>query len=329
MLSDPEERVRFNTERSFRYNLLTLSCTEYIGQLETEVANKASEAAELRAENSQLKSEIAQLQEFTRNVLRSPAFSSFLAEMEKSQTQSAPSTKPQQLIAVPEPQPNYHKDINPNMMSMPNDDWCLGYGTGVAGAPSWAISPQVFSAYDLPQGPSVLQDFSGKASRPSYEDTFDWSQFPPPVDGFSPNNAVRSMVLPSVEEEAKLEVDCDMSDDESPEFVPPENLSDLYASKSGNISERIEALSPGIGLDSLLGKLEAVINGEVDANDVFNVPAGQVQERVKTVPQANNNYGLVQGEGEAPEQYMQRCRDVTRMFDIMETYKRVGGIVGA
>lgn len=287
---------------------------EYIGQLEAEVANKTSEAAELRAENTTLKSELQQLQEFTRSVLRSPAFSSFLAELEKGHaTASAPAPAEPTPAPVPEPQTSYHKDPNPNML---NDDWALAYGP-VAGAPIWATNAQVYAVTHLPQGPVNLQDLSGKATGAKTEDFIDWRAFPPPVDGFSPNYTEKTPLAPVEEEDYEMYD----AEEEQTAYIMPDNLEDLVAAKQGNISDRIEKLAPGVGLDSLLGTLEAVISGEVDVKEAFS-STGVVVEKVEKV---ENEETLV--EEDTPE-YRQRCKDVARMFGVMESFKRVGDIIG-
>ncbi|RPB20437.1 hypothetical protein L211DRAFT_518666 [Terfezia boudieri ATCC MYA-4762] len=285
---------------------------EYIGQLEAEVANKTSEAAELRAENTTLKSELQQLQEFTRSVLRSPAFSSFLAELEKGHaTASAPTPAEPTPALVLEPQTSYHKDPNPNMLNLAHDDWALAYGP-VAGAPTWATNTQVYAVTHLPQGPVNLQDLSGKAIGLKTEDFIDWRAFPPPADGFSPNFTEKTALAP-------VEEDYEMYDaeEEQAAYIMPDNLEDLVAAKQGNISDRIEKLAPGVGLDSLLGTLEAVVNGEVEVKEAFSSTG--VLEKV------DDKETLV--EEDTPE-YRQRCKDVARMFDVMESFKRVGDIIG-
>lgn len=283
---------------------------EYIGQLEAEVANKTSEAAELRAENTTLKSELQQLQEFTRSVLRSPAFSSFLAELEKAQGAASAPAEP---TPAPVPQQSYHKDPNPNMLNLANDDWALAYGP-VAGAPMWATNTQVYAVTELPQGPVNLQDLSGKAIKARAEDFIDWSAFPPPVDGFSPNYTEKTTLAPVAEEDYEMYD----ADEEETAYIMPDNLEDLVAAKEGKISDRIEKLAPGVGLDSLLGKLEAVITGEVDVKEAFST-AGEAGEKVEG--------GEILMEEDSAE-YRQRCRDVARMFDVMESFKRVGDIIG-
>jgi len=292
---------------------------EYIGQLEAEVANKTSESAELRAENTTLKSELQQLQDFTRSILRSPAFASFLAEFEKKQTNPSAPAEPTPVPTVPEPQPTYNKDPNPNMMNLANEDWALAYGP-VAGAPLWSSAPQVYAVFDLPQGPANLQDLSGKATVAKPEEFIDWSTFPPPADGFSPNFFDKTK-LPAVSEEE----DYHMNGVEETLSVMPDRLEDLVAAKEGKISDRIEKLSPGVGLDSLLGRLEAVITGEVDVQEAFASsiePPCEVSE--------SEGEGRVNGEvvPEDPTLYRERCKDVAKMFDVLETYKRVGAIVG-
>jgi len=104
----------------------------------------------------------------------------------------------------------------------------------------------------------------------------------------------------------------------------PDHLEDLVMAKEGKISDRIEKLAPGVGLDSLLGRLEAVINGEVDVKEAFT-PGTQGNE----VSMEGGEQGLV-GEvvQEDPETYRERCRDVAKMFDVLDMYKRVGSIVG-
>ena len=289
---------------------------EYIGQLEAEVANKTSEAAELRAENTTLKSELQQLQDFTRSLLRSPAFSSFLAEFEKQQATTACSTPaPEEPIAmptIPEPQPNYNKDPNPNTLNLVNDDWALAYAP-VAGAPMWGTTPQVYAVYDIPQGPNNIQDLSGKATTMGTAGFIDWSVFPPPVDGFSPNFGNSQLVMVAEQEDDEM---TDAGDGIS--FTMPDHLEDLVMAKEGKISDRIEKLAPGVGLDSLLGRLEAVINGEVDVKDAFTpgTPGGEFFVEGGEVVQ------------EDPEKYQEKCRDVAKMFDVLDIYKRVGSIVG-
>lgn len=267
-----------------------------------------------------MKSELQQLQDFTRSLLRSPAFSSFLADFEKQQTTTATSNSvPEEPIAVstiPEPQPNYNKDPNPNTLNL-NDDWALAYGP-ISRAPMWATTPQVYSVYDLPQGPDNIQDLSGKATKMNTANFIDWSVFPPPVDGFSPNFSNSKLATVAEQEDYEM---ADSGDEMS--FTMPDNLEDLVMAKEGKISDRIEKLAPGVGLDSLLGRLEAVINGEVDVKEAFTL---ETQRSEVSEKEREKGLGgeVVQ---EDPESYRERCRDVAKMFDVLDIYKRVGSIV--
>ena len=199
------------------------------------------------------------------------------------------------------------------MLNLANDDWALAYGP-VAGAPMWATNAQVYAVTHLPEGPVNLQDLSGKAIKAKTEEFIDWRAFPPPVDGFSPNYTEQTPMAPVMEEDYEM---CD-AEEEQTAYIMPDNLEDLVAAKQGNISDRIEKLAPGVGLNSLLGTLEAVINGEVDVKDAFS-SAGVAVEKVEDMEASI--------EEDTPE-YRQRCRDVARIFDVMESFKRVGDIIG-
>ncbi|OAL20422.1 hypothetical protein AYO22_08916 [Fonsecaea multimorphosa] len=88
---------------------------EYISQLEGEVAAKAQEATDLRAQNQQLREENNRLTDLTRMLLSSQAFSGFLHELSQSGL-PAPNVQgnPQQQKTVqnkPQPQP-VKKDVS-------------------------------------------------------------------------------------------------------------------------------------------------------------------------------------------------------------------------
>lgn len=91
--------------------------TEYIGQLEGEVAAKVDENSVLRTENQQLREENNRLTDLTRMLLSSNAFSGFLQEL----SQSSLPAQPQRPTAQPtmqdrpqqQPQQHQRKDVNP------------------------------------------------------------------------------------------------------------------------------------------------------------------------------------------------------------------------
>ncbi|KAL4795705.1 hypothetical protein BDV19DRAFT_362486 [Aspergillus venezuelensis] len=171
---------------------------EYIGQLESEVAQRTNEAHELRLQNRTLYEENARLTEFARTLLSSPHFSQFLDEMNVSalpntQTQLPHQSQPQQQPpAMPQPavqQANIPKEPTPNngqqefqmqqqhsqmgmmmvpsqgidvaTMNMNNGGWNTGIDVNFGNA-------SVFAVLDVPQPPLAdLEALSGKPSRSS------------------------------------------------------------------------------------------------------------------------------------------------------------------
>ncbi|KAL4915493.1 hypothetical protein BDW62DRAFT_188330 [Aspergillus aurantiobrunneus] len=87
---------------------------EYIGQLESEVAQRTNEADQLRIENQDLKQENARLTDLARMLLSSPNFSQFLDETNGSGlpiAQAQLSHQPQQLQPQQQPQRAQHPAI--------------------------------------------------------------------------------------------------------------------------------------------------------------------------------------------------------------------------
>ena len=158
-------------------------CLEYIGQLEGEIAAKASEADDLRAKNEELVAENTRLTDLTRMLLSSPAFSTFLNDLsgsgasasmpELSRVQSqTPASRPQS--ATP------RKDVNPNQstprptssqntnaqvgMTMIPEETSFQYRATESANNGWTDSnmdfgglydAQVYAVTEVPQGPAV------------------------------------------------------------------------------------------------------------------------------------------------------------------------------
>ncbi|KAI0448279.1 hypothetical protein F5B21DRAFT_519025 [Xylaria acuta] len=85
---------------------------EYIGQLESEVAAKVTENNDLRAENRALSEENQRLTSFTRMLLQSSPFSSFLESLSQDPNALLPQVQPQMERRRPEPT-QIPKDANP------------------------------------------------------------------------------------------------------------------------------------------------------------------------------------------------------------------------
>ena len=118
-------------------------CTEYIGQLESEIASRTNEAHELRLQNRTLYEENARLTDLAHMLLSSPHFSSFMDEMsvngmpqpqatqqqsqqgqqqqqqqqQSSQQQTPQPPQPQPTVSQPSMQTSVPKDANPNQTS--------------------------------------------------------------------------------------------------------------------------------------------------------------------------------------------------------------------
>ena len=96
---------------------LLICWTEYIGQLEGELATKAQEANDLRVQNQQLQEENNRLTDLTRMLLSSQSFSGFLQELSQSGLPPPNFQKtvqqPKPIQTQPQPQP-IKKDVSSN-----------------------------------------------------------------------------------------------------------------------------------------------------------------------------------------------------------------------
>lgn len=169
--------------------------TEYIGQLEGEIAAKSAESDELRCKNQELMDENTRLADLTRMLLSSSAFSSFLNDLSSGggASSSAPvfTTLPSSTMKSEQPQPNPRKDVNPHqaaaqqarsqhtdpqigMALLPETH--INYPAFDSTNNAWAAGNMDFSLYDaqvftvteLPHGPAVDEIdtgiLSGKSS---------------------------------------------------------------------------------------------------------------------------------------------------------------------
>lgn len=168
------------------------SSTEYIGQLESEVAARTNEAHELRLQNRQLFEENARLNDLARMLLGSPHFANFLNDMPDStaaqiraplQHQPPPQPQPQPQQAPPQPNmqampkdgnrsQEFQMQQNPqvSMVMVPNQGMDAsmmnnaGWNSGMD--MSYGNTP-VFAVLDVPEGPALdIEAMSGKSSSP-------------------------------------------------------------------------------------------------------------------------------------------------------------------
>lgn len=173
---------------------------EYIGQLESEVAARTTEAHELRLQNRALYEENTHLTDLARMLLSSPHFSSFLDDLSVSgvsgPNQSQPQARQQhqqppqlptqqQLPSQPAMQTSGTKDANPNpspqefpmhqapevgMVMVPNQGvdvsgMGLNHGGWNTGIDMNFTNTPVFAVLDVPQGPAIdAEILSGKSS---------------------------------------------------------------------------------------------------------------------------------------------------------------------
>ncbi|KAI0182076.1 hypothetical protein GGR52DRAFT_568280 [Hypoxylon sp. FL1284] len=139
---------------------------EYIGQLETEIANRVSEAADLRAANRALVEENRRLSNLTRTLLSSQSFSTFLDDLSKNPV-ALPQLQQQHQQSQQPQQPSSRQAANGanpfaglsqrsgQNMQQPVDSSSLDL---------YNYRPQVFTVMEAPETPIDAYAMSGKTS---------------------------------------------------------------------------------------------------------------------------------------------------------------------
>lgn len=153
--------------------------TEYIGQLEGEVAAKTNETNDLRLQNRALAEENARLMDLTRMLLSSPHFSSFLNDMSMNglpASQPGQQQQQQQQQAAKDPNPSHvsediqmqNQQVGLAMVPEQSVDFAgmdmntPGWNTGID--MNYNNTP-VFAVLDVPRGPDLDSAvLSGKSS---------------------------------------------------------------------------------------------------------------------------------------------------------------------
>lgn len=169
MLSVPEERVSIITTSTIA---VTNATTEYISQLEGEIAVKVNENTDLRTQNRALMEENTRLSDLTRMLLSSPSFSGFLDTLSQNPAavqQSAPAPAPQ-----PQVERQARKDVNPyahgqmqqqhiGMTMVPEQTMDFSM-LDINAEGGYSYQPQVFSVLSMPETVLDASILSGKAS---------------------------------------------------------------------------------------------------------------------------------------------------------------------
>ncbi len=245
--------------------------TEYIGQLEGELAAKTAEADEFRAKNQELMAENTRLTDLTRMLLESPAFSSFLNQLSGTDGQadkmSATNQQKEPASKVEDTQKEPPKDVNLLQQSFHGQD-APEAQVGMAMMPetysnlnavnlAWTenmdsslYDAQVYAVTSMPEGPALEQPdtglLSGKSSSHPGSIISCGAKSDGPVIEYSTARYDATQVQPlRAEESSSIDFEFDESD---PAYVlyddTPSSLKDTRARPENIIFGSIEAEKP-------------------------------------------------------------------------------------
>ena len=263
--------------------------TEYIGQLEGEIATKSQEADELRIKNEELTAENTRLADLTRMLLSSSAFQTFLADLSGTggpvNVPELPQSQPQNPTIRPQSAAP-RKDVNPNQansrhqlresqnnlhagMTMIPEEPSFEYtatestNTGYTDNMDFGLyDAQVYAVTAVPQGPAVdTMDFAmlhGKPSNlagplPSIED--DAKDAPVTID-FLPVGPGKMEMPEPIENPSEI-TDIDASDPAFALFV--DQPTSLPAISSSVAPE--DCIFGEIELEKAFGRVELIVEG--------------------------------------------------------------------
>lgn len=143
--------------------------TEYITQLEGEVASKTSENNELRLQNHALAEENNRLTDLTRMLLSSPHFSDVLNDLSSNglpaQLQAAaqiPQSQHQPMVSQA-PMPTSVAGPQVSMTMVPDNRMDV-YGAGWNSGIDMNYNPSVFAVFEVPEPAIEVEALSGKSS---------------------------------------------------------------------------------------------------------------------------------------------------------------------
>lgn len=147
--------------------------TEYIGQLENEIATKITENNSLRTQNEALLNENKRLMDLSRMLLASPSFSSFLEALSSNSaaiTSEQPQIEQRQAGPTQVPKdPNPYNSMNSEhqqqigMVMIPEQS--VDFSMINMDSGGFGYQPQVFAVLDTPELPEINTDtLIGKSS---------------------------------------------------------------------------------------------------------------------------------------------------------------------
>lgn len=244
--------------------LVLTHSTEYITQLEAEIAGKVTENGDLRAQNRALIDENKRLSDLTRMLLSSPSFSDFL---ERLSTNPAPASQPAPQVDQRQDARQAPKDVNPYaahqqvqrqqiglaMLPEQNMDFSM---VGVD-AEAYSYQPQVYAVLETPEpliDASVLagksSNFVGETFESEHDEKLDMPVIERPMVAEEKLSAPRSLELPLVVDE-QFEND--------PDFA-------LYHDSSASVSSEEE--KPAVELD-LGGLVQHDLFGGVESEKML------------------------------------------------------------
>lgn len=258
---------------------------EYIGQLEGEIAAKASEADDLRAKNEDLVAENTRLTDLTRMLLSSPAFSTFLNNLsgtgapasmpEISRVQSqTPASRPQSAAprkdvnpnqSTPRPPPSQNLNTHVGMTTIPEEN-SFQYNATESANNGWTdnnmdfgglYDAQVYAVTEVPQGPAVdsmsfamlhgkRSNFVGSYSSDAFKDE--------PAEMELMPASTEKVEMPELIELCPQEVDIDVSDPAFALFI-----NQPCASSKPAAVKPEDCIFGEIELEKAFGRLELVI----------------------------------------------------------------------
>lgn len=243
--------------------------TEYITQLEAEIAGKVTENGDLRAQNRALIDENKRLSDLTRMLLSSPSFSDFL---ERLSTNPAPASQPAPQVDQRQDARQASKDVNPyaahqvqrqqiGLAVLPEQN--MDFSMVGVDAEAYSYQPQVYAVLETPEpliDASVLagksSNFVGETFESEHDEKLDMPVIERPMVAEEKLSAPRSLELPLVVDE-QFEND--------PDFALYHDSSATVSSEEGKTAVELDLgglvqhdLFGGVESEKMLARYELV-----------------------------------------------------------------------